>query len=222
MAYQGTGYFGGIRFNDQAAANAYKAGQGDYQTVYNVDPNQPYWGQYVPQGYELVGFRQGSSTQMPFAQQPRQITFRGQAAKDLGPSYAILKRTGSGGTAAPAPAPAPAPTQNLQIAKLTEQSEAYRKQAEQSIAEGQSRIAELENEELQRQKATELQNRLAIQAASSQARGATQANLKIGAASDTSRTAGTSAFKRRRDQMRLAPIQSTAGINAPASSVLNV
>ena len=124
--------------------------------------------------------------------------------------------------AAPAPAPAPAPTQNLQIAKLTEQSEAYRKQAEQSIAEGQSRIAELENEELQRQKATELQNRLAIQAASSQARGATQANLKIGAASDTSRTAGTSAFKRRRDQMRLAPIQSTAGINAPASSVLNV
>jgi hypothetical protein len=125
--------------------------------------------------------------------------------------------------AAPAAAaPAPAPTQNLQIAKLTEQSEAYRKQAEQSIAEGQSRIAELENEELQRQKATELQNRLAIQAASSQARGATQANLKIGAASDTSRTAGTSAFKRRRDQMRLAPIQSTAGINAPASSVLNV
>jgi len=126
---------------------------------------------------------------------------------------------------APAPAPAPPPpdpTQNLQIAKLTEQSEAYRKQAEQSIAEGQSRIAELENEELQRQKATELQNRLAIQAASSQARGATQANLKIGAASDTSRTAGTSAFKRRRDQMRLAPIQSTAGINAPASSVLNV
>ena len=221
MAYQGTGYFGGIRFNDQAAANAYKAGQGDYQTVYNVDPNQPYWGQYVPQGYELVGFRQGSSTQMPFAQQPRQITFRGQAAKDLGPSYAILKRTGAGGTAAAA-APAPAPTQNLQIAKLTEQSEAYRKQAEQSIAEGQSRIAELENEELQRQKATELQNRLAIQAASSQARGATQANLKIGAASDTSRTAGTSAFKRRRDQMRLAPIQSTAGINAPASSVLNV
>ena len=129
--------------------------------------------------------------------------------------------------AAPAPAPAPDPedpaeTQNLQIAKLTEQSEAYRKQAEQSIAEGQSRIAELENEELQRQKTTELQNRLAIQAAFSQARGATQANLKIGAASDTSRTAGTSAFKRRRDQMRLSPIQSTAGVNVPASSVLNV
>ena len=127
----------------------------------------------------------------------------------------------------PAPAPAaaappPTPTQNLQIAKLTEQSEAYRKQAEQSIAEGQSRIAELENEELQRQKATELQNRLAIQSASSQARGAAQANLKIGAASDTSRTAGTSAFKRRRDQMRLAPIQSTAGVNVPANSVLNV
>ena len=137
--------------------------------------------------------------------------------------YAIWEKQAAPTPApAPAPAAAPAPTQNLQIAKLTEQSEAYRKQAEQSIAEGQSRIAELENEDLQRQKATELQNRLAIQAASSQARGATQANLKIGAASDTSRTAGTSAFKRRRDQMRLAPIQSTAGINAPASSVLNV
>jgi hypothetical protein len=109
-----------------------------------------------------------------------------------------------------------------QLVQRTAQSEAYRKEATAAIEAGKLRIQQLEDEDLQRKKATELQNRLAIQAASSQARGATQANLKIGAASDTSRTAGTSAFKRRRDQMRLASIQSTAGINAPASSVLNV
>ena len=126
---------------------------------------------------------------------------------------------------APAPAPAPpppAPTPDPRIAELTKESEAYRAEAEKAISEGKARVAELENEELQRQRAAELQNRLAIQAQTSQARGGAQANLKIAPASQTAKTAGTSAFKRRRDQMRLAPIQSTAGINAPASSVLNV
>jgi len=122
---------------------------------------------------------------------------------------------------APAPPP-PAPAQSEAVAKLTAESEAYRAQAEEKLASGQARIAELENEELQRQRAAELQNRLAIQAQTSQARGGAQANLKIAPATQTAKTAGTSAFKRRRDQMRLAPIQSTAGINAPASSVLNV
>ena len=123
---------------------------------------------------------------------------------------------------APAPAPAPSPAQSQAIAQLTKESEAYRAEAEKTIAAGKARVAELENVELQRQKAAELQNRLAIQAQSSQARGAAQASLKIAPASQTAQTAGTQAFKRRRDQMRLAPIQSTAGINAPASSVLNV
>jgi hypothetical protein len=219
MAYQGTGYFGGIRFNDQDAADAYKAGQGEYQTVYNVDPNQPYWGQYVPQGYELVGFRQGSTTGMPFAQQPRQTTLRGQAAPDLGPSYAILKRTGSG---APAPAvdDAPSPGEQMQIVQPTEQSEAYRKQSEEQLAAANATIANLSNEELQRQRAAELQNRLAIQAAASQARGMEAARLKIATAAP--QTAGTQAFKRRRDQVTMAPIQSTAGINVPTGSVLNI
>ena len=218
MAYQGTGYFGGIRFNDQAAADAYKAGQGDYQTVYNVDPNQPYWGQYVPQGYELVGFRQGSSTGMPFAQQPRQTTLRGQAAPNLGPSYAILKRTGSGETAAAAGAPSP--EQQLQIAQLTEEAQAYRTEAERIIGEAQATIANLSDEDLQRQRAAELQNRLAIQAAASQARGMEAARLKIATAAP--QTAGTQAFKRRLDQATMAPIQSTAGINVPTGSVLNI
>ena len=129
--------------------------------------------------------------------------------------------------AAPAPAPAPAPSgpspqQQQAVAQLTKESEAYRAEAEKTIAAGKARVAELENVELQRQKAAELQNRLAIQAQTSQARGAAQASLKIAPASQTAQTAGTQAFKRRRDQMRLAPIQSTAGINAPANSVLNV
>ena len=123
-------------------------------------------------------------------------------------------------TAAPAPA-APSPAVQ-QLAQLTSQSQAYRKESEAALEAGRLRIQQLENEELQRQKPAELQNRLAIQAQTSQARGAAQASLKIAPASQTAPTAGTQAFKRRRDQTRLAPIQSTAGINAPASSVLNV
>jgi hypothetical protein len=109
-----------------------------------------------------------------------------------------------------------------QLAELTSQSQAYRKEAEAAIEAGKLQISQLQDQELQQQKAAELQNRLAIQAQTSQARGAAQASLKIAPASQTAQTAGTQAFKRRRDQMRLAPIQSTAGINAPASSVLNV
>ena len=109
-----------------------------------------------------------------------------------------------------------------QLAELTSQSQAYRKEAEAAIEAGRLQISQLQDQELQQQRAAELQNRLAIQAQTSQARGAAQASLKIAPASQTAQTAGTQAFKRRRDQMRLAPIQSTAGINAPASSVLNV
>ncbi len=131
-------------------------------------------------------------------------------------------------------APAPAPSGGggggggggnaaaQQLAQLTAQSEAYRKEAESAIEAGKLRIAQLEDEELQRQKATELQNRLAIQSAASKARGQAQASLKIAPASQTAQTAGTAAFKRRGDRMRLAPIQTTAGINVPSGSVLNV
>ena len=109
-----------------------------------------------------------------------------------------------------------------QLSELTSQSQAYRKEAEAAIEAGRLQISQLQDQELQQQRAAELQNRLAIQAQTSQARGAAQASLKIAPASQTAQTAGTQAFKRRRDQMRLAPIQTTAGINAPASSVLNV
>jgi len=123
---------------------------------------------------------------------------------------------------APAPAPAPVPDQSEAIAELTEASEAYRAEAEKAIAAGQARVSELENEELQSQRAAELQNRLAIQSAASQARGQMGAQLKIKGASQIAQTAGTQAFRRRRDQFRMTPIQSTAGINVPASNVLNV
>jgi len=130
---------------------------------------------------------------------------------------------------APAPAPsapaAPAPVikeKEEQIAKLTAQSEAYRKQSEEQLSAAQLKISQLEDEELQRQKAAELQNRLSIQAAASQARGQAGAQLKIQGASPTTQTAGTSAFKRRRDQFRVSPTQTTSNINVPYSSMLNI
>ena len=109
-----------------------------------------------------------------------------------------------------------------QIQALNEQAAAYRKQAEDIIAQGEAKIKELEDADLQRQKAAELQNRLSIQAQASQARGQMGPSLKIAGAGQTPMTAGTQAFKRRRDRMTLAPIQSTAGINVPSGSVLNV
>ena len=117
---------------------------------------------------------------------------------------------------------APAPNYAAQIAALNQQAADYRKQAEEIIAQGQAKVKELEDADLQRQKAAELQNRLAIQATASKARGQMGAQLKIAPASPTASTAGTAAFKRRRDQMRIVPIQTTAGINVPSGSVLNV
>jgi hypothetical protein len=105
--------------------------------------------------------------------------------------------------------------------QLEEYQRGYQTQAEATIEAGRMQIAALEDERAQRQAATELQQRLAIQAGASQARGGAAASLKIAPSGDTASTAGTQSFKRRPRQ-RLAPIQSTAGINAPASSVLNV
>ena len=105
--------------------------------------------------------------------------------------------------------------------QLQEYQRGYQTQAEATIEAGRMQIAALEDERAQRQAATELQQRLAIQAGASQARGGAAASLKIAPSGDTASTAGTQSFKRRPRQ-RLTPIQSTAGINAPASSVLNV
>ena len=137
----------------------------------------------------------------------------------------IAKELFPGTSAAPAAAAAPAastPAQNTAaetIAKLTAQSEAYRKESESLIEAGRLRIAQLEDEELQRQKATELQNRLAIQSAANVARGQAQAGVKLAPGSQTPMTAGTQAFKRR---AVMTPIKSTAGINVSASNVLNI
>jgi len=106
-------------------------------------------------------------------------------------------------------------------AQIQEYQRGYQTQAEATIEAGRMQIAALEDERAQRQAATELQQRLAIQAGASQARGGAAASLKIAPGGDTARTAGTQGFKRRPRQ-RLTPIQSTAGINAPANSVLNV
>jgi hypothetical protein len=123
---------------------------------------------------------------------------------------------------APAPAPAPAPSgPSARELQITKEAEAYKKATEEKLAAADATIAKLSDEEEQRRLAAELQNRLQIQAQASARRGQQQAALQIGS-SATPRTAGTAAFKRRGDRMRLAPIQSTAGINVPSGSVLNV
>jgi len=179
---------------------------------------------YIDAGYTGVGLASFNGSI------PKNKKVIGQYTKPLhlggkgggGAQYFVIADD-PGQQAAPAPTPAPdapSPEQQLQIAQLTEQSEAYRKQSEEQLAAANATIANLSNEELQRQRAAELQNRLAIQAASSQARGMAAPSLKI--ASATPQTAGTQAFKRRRDQVTMAPIQSTAGINVPTGSVLNI
>lgn len=128
--------------------------------------------------------------------------------------------------AEPAPeepaAPTTDPAQELRIAELTEQSKAYRTQAEQQLSAADLRIKELENQELQAQKARDLQQRFSITAAANQARGAQTANLQIAPASATPMTAGTQSFKRRPRQL-MRPIGQTAGkLTVPTSNVLNI
>ena len=140
--------------------------------------------------------------------------------------YAIWEKQ-----AAPAPAPsgggggggggAPSGPSQREL-QITKEAEAYRKATEEKLALADQTIAKLSDEQEQRRLAAELQNRLQIQAQASARRGQQQAQLQITGGTQAAQTAGTQAFKRRRDQMRLAPIQSTAGVNVPASSVLNV
>ncbi len=106
-------------------------------------------------------------------------------------------------------------------AQLQEYQRGYQAQAEATIEAGRMQIKALEDERAQREAATELQKKLSIQASASQARGGKAASLQI-APQQTEKTAGTQAFRRRRDQFRLAPIQTTAGVNVPTGSVLNV
>jgi hypothetical protein len=106
--------------------------------------------------------------------------------------------------------------------QLQEYQRGYQTQAEATIEAGRMQIAALEDERAQRQAATELQKRLGIQSAASQARGGAEASLKIAQAAPTETTAGTQAFRRRARVKQPPSIQSNAGINAPASSLLNV
>ena len=98
----------------------------------------------------------------------------------------------------------------------------YQAQAEATIEAGRMQIKALEDERAQREAATELQKKLAIQASASEARGGKAASLTIGDAQEVTPTGGTQAFKRRPRRQKLAPIQSTAGINVPTGNTLNV
>ena len=106
--------------------------------------------------------------------------------------------------------------------QLQEYQRGYQAQAEATIEAGRMQIKALEDEREQQRQATELQKKLAIQAGSSQLRGGAAPSLTIAQSAPTESTAGTQAFKRRGRRQQLAPIQSTAGINAPSGSILNI
>ena len=110
--------------------------------------------------------------------------------------------------------------QNRQM--IQEFQRSYQAQAEATIEAGRLQVAALEDEKAQRLAASELQQKLAIQSRASEARGGAAASLKIQQPAASESTAGTSAFKRRGRRVQLAPIQSTAGINVPTGSTLNV
>ena len=112
--------------------------------------------------------------------------------------------------------------QRAQQLMISQQAEAYRKQAEATIQASQMQIKAFEERDEQRRQADALQERLAIQSQVSKSRGGQQASVQVAPSSKTEKTAGTQSFRRRRDQFRLAPIQSTAGINVPTGSALNV
>ena len=118
----------------------------------------------------------------------------------------------------PAPAPAPSGSSAREL-QITKEAEAYRKEATAALEAGKLRIQQLEDEDLQRQKAAELQNRLAIQAQASQARGAAQANLKIAPASQTAQTAGTQGFVRRSNQFGITRRSTSTGPVNPYEQV---
>ena len=126
---------------------------------------------------------------------------------------------GGGGGGGGAPAPAPGPDYAAQIAALNKQAADYRKQAEEIIAQGQAKVKELEDADLQRQKATELQNRLAIQSAANQARGQAAASLQIRPAGQTSATGGTEGFKRRANQFGMTRRSASTGPVNPYEQV---
>ena len=126
---------------------------------------------------------------------------------------------GGGGGGAPAPAPAPGPDYAAQITALNQQAADYRKQAEEIIAQGQAKVKELEDADLQRQKAAELQNRLAIQSAANQARGQMGANLQIQPAGQIPATAGTEGFKRRANQFGMTRRSASTGPVNPYEQV---
>jgi len=103
MAYTGSGAFGGIRFNDPTTAAAYQKGDGYYTTMPGIDPNKPGWGNLVPAGYELVGYK---APQMSG-------NFRSTNRAPIpGTSFAVLRKqmpAPAPAAAAPAPQSAPPP-----------------------------------------------------------------------------------------------------------------
>lgn len=100
--------------------------------------------------------------------------------------------------ATPAAATADATTTKADsTVELSAESQAYRKEAEEKLSAADVRIKELEDEQLQAQKARDLQQRMQIVSAANQAMSQRQANLQIAPATKLPTIGGTQQFKRR-------------------------
>ena len=215
MAYQGSGYFGGIRFNNPATAAAYQKGEGYYTTMPGINPNQPGWGNLVPAGYELVGYKAPKMSG----------NFRSTNRAPIpGTSFAVLKKQ------MPAPAPAPAApdpaSPSPQQLQITAEAQKYREESEAKLADAQKLLDDFKIEQNKAAEAKKLQEQMAIRAqgtlASNLAMSQRQPSLQLSPASQTPQTAGTQPFKRRRLQVMTPGSQVTSGLNIGSANLLNV
>ena len=140
------------------------------------------------------------------------------AMQDGVPIYGQVQAAPAPQQSRPAPAPAPSGPSAREL-QITKEAEAYRKAAEEKLALADQTIAKFSDAQEQQRLAAELQNRLAIQAQASQARGAAQANLKIAPASQTAQTAGTQGFVRRSNQFGITRRSTSTGPVNPYEQV---
>jgi hypothetical protein len=128
--------------------------------------------------------------------------------------YAIWEKV-----SAPAPAPSGggggggggASPQQQQLVELSAASEKYRQESEAALKAAQAQIEQMK-----------IQQQAPLIEAANMARGKQTASLQIQPSSTTPQTAGTQAFKRRRQPTEMPSIQSLGTLNVPTSSVLNV
>jgi len=191
MAYTGSGAFGGIRFNDPATAAAYQKGDGYYTTMPGIDPNKPGWGNLVPAGYELVGykapqmsgnFRSTNRAPIPgtsFAVLRKQMSAPAPAATAAAPAPQSAAQSAPPATAPLLTAEEPAPTgpskSDLMLQSLQDSIAAMQQGFMQSMQQSAQQFQQMQQAQNERMEALQ---QMMIQSQASQAERPTVAGVK--------------------------------------------